>query len=106
MNSPTSVQPGPVIPPVAPEVPSCECECCQQKVDPCDACPSENEMAVVSKTPEPAAPCAETVDPCEDNAPATADLIFKMKGVDSGALTQDIKQSILHLFSAMLIVDD
>jgi hypothetical protein len=76
------VQAGPV---VQSSETSCECECCKEKV--------------VYNPP----PCDD--DPCNEQS-VSADLIFRVAGVDSGALTNDIKQSIIHLFSAMLMIDD
>ena len=108
----TSVQPGPVIQTLEPS--NCECDCCQQKVDPCTSCPTDSTTTPVDlhfpipSTPPtstampPLAPCQN--DPCDSGV--DADLIFTMTGVDAGALTEDVKKSIVHLFSAILVVDD
>ena len=108
--------PGPVVAPLA--LPSCECDCCQLEVDPCQQCPDTSSpsqpLAPAIDTPintpidTPMPPLAREPDTCDPCDPAIeAELIFRLTGVDSSVvLTNDVKQSIVHLFSAMLVVDD
>ena len=105
------LQPGPVIQSLPSSSSSCDCDCCQQELDPCSECPTTTLPAPISQAPPappppspvpPLAPCQD--DPCDSGV--DADLIFHMTGVDAGKLTDEAKKSMVHLFSAVLVVDD